>query len=64
MKEYHAKQYASYDIFISIFKNVPEKYIAEELSDILKYAVQQGIPDARVEELLKKGKRENIGRSQ
>lgn len=56
MKEYHAKQYASYDIFISIFKNEPEKYIAEELSDILKYAVQQGIPAARVEELLKKEK--------
>lgn len=47
------KRYASYDIFIVIGKEKPEKYITEELSGILRYAAQAGIPAARVEELLK-----------
>lgn len=43
----------AYDVLISISKNEPEKYISEELVSILKYAGQQGIPAARVEELLR-----------
>lgn len=53
MQRNHAKQYAAYDVLIVITKNEPEKYISEELSHILDYAVQQGIPVTRVEELLK-----------
>lgn len=48
-----ARQYAAYDLFIAIAKSEPEKYIAEELRNILKYADQQGISPAAVEELLK-----------
>ncbi|MDE7417076.1 MAG: rod shape-determining protein [Lachnospiraceae bacterium] len=52
MRAHQSKQYAAYDIFISISKNEPEKYISEELANILKYAEQQGIPVTKVEELL------------
>ncbi len=47
------KRYLSYDLFIVITKDEPEKYISEQLSNILNYAAQEGIPVARVEELLK-----------
>ncbi len=43
----------AYDVVISISKKEPEKYIAEGISNILRYAEQQGISAARVEELLK-----------
>lgn len=49
----------AYDVLISISKNEPEKYISEELVNILKYAGKQGIPAARVEELLRE-KQERI----
>jgi len=47
------KQYELYDLFIVITKDEPEKYISEQLSNILDYATQKGIPIARVEQLLK-----------
>lgn len=53
MKAHQPKRYAAYDVFISISKDEPEKYISEEFVSILKYAEQQGIPETRVEELLK-----------
>lgn len=43
-----------YDVVISISKKEPERYIAEGISNILKYAGQQGISAARVEELIKR----------
>ena len=43
----------SYDLYFVITKDEPEKYIAEEISQILNYAVQEQISAARVEELLK-----------
>ncbi len=48
-----AKEERAYDVLFFISKNEPEKYISEELVNILKYAEQQGIPAARVEELLR-----------
>jgi len=47
------RRYLSYDLFIIITKAEPEKYISEQLSNILNYAEQAKIPEARVEELLK-----------
>ena len=54
MRVHQPKKYAEYDVFISISKNEPERYISEELSNILKYAGQHGISAADVEKLLKK----------
>lgn len=47
------KRFLSYDLFIVITKDEPEKYISEELANILNYAEKEDIPAARVEELLK-----------
>lgn len=47
------KRYLTYDIFVVITKNEPEKYISEELSGILEYAAQAGISAERVAELFK-----------
>lgn len=53
MKVHQPKRYAVYDVFISISKDEPEKYLSEGLAGILKYAGQQGISVTRVEELFK-----------
>lgn len=47
------KQYLSYDLFLVITKDEPEKYISEELSHILKYAAQEKISAKRVTALVK-----------
>lgn len=47
------KRYLSYDLFIVITKDEPEKYISEQLSNVLNYAAQEEISAARVRELLK-----------
>lgn len=52
--EQFTEEVKAYDVVISISKKEPEKYIAESISDILRYAEQQGISAASVEELLKK----------
>lgn len=52
MQQHQPKQYAKYDILIGIGKEAPEKYIAEEFSDILDYAGRQGISGAGVGALL------------
>ena len=53
MRVHDIKRYVTYDVFLVIAKNEPEKYISETLSNILNYAAQEGIPVTRVEELLK-----------
>lgn len=53
MTDIEKKRYLSYDLFLVITKDEPEKYISEELSNILNYAAQKEIPAAGVEELLR-----------
>lgn len=53
MRVHDIKRYVTYDVFLVIAKDEPEKYISEALSNILNYAAQEKIPVTRVEELLK-----------
>lgn len=53
MRVHDIKRFVTYDVFLVIARNEPEKYISETLSNVLNYAVQEGIPVTRVEELLK-----------
>lgn len=53
MRVHDIKRYVTYDVFLVIAKDEPEKYISETLSNILNYAAQEGISVTRVEELLK-----------
>ncbi len=53
MRVHDIKRYVTYDVFLVISKDEPEKYISEALSNILNYAAQEKIPVTRVEELLK-----------
>ena len=45
---------SKFKIIISITKDEPERYIAEEFGQILQYARQEGISDERVEEVWRK----------
>ena len=45
---------SKFKIIISITKDEPERYIAEEFGQILEYARQEGISDERVEEVWRK----------
>lgn len=46
-----AKNWQKIKIFIGITKNKPKHYIAEQLSDILNYAKQEGISVEEIKEL-------------
>lgn len=52
IRESSDKNMKKFKIIIGITKDEPEKYIKEELSEILQYAQQEGIPAQKVEELL------------
>ena len=46
-------KFESFHIIIMIAKNEPERYVAEELANLLQYAREQGISADRVGEMLR-----------
>lgn len=52
IRESGDKNLKKFNIIIGITKDEPEKYIREELSQILRYARQEGISAQKVQELL------------
>lgn len=55
-----AKNWQKIKVFIGITKDEPKRYIAEQLSDILNYAKQEGISVEEVKQLLEDNKHLNL----